>query len=359
MKNPYQGLQPHAFWKSAVGSVSPFQIGGLWQPKFQVFKTDKIVTAGSCFAQHIGRALAARGYQWFNAEPAPTLMLAKDAEAFNYGIFSFRTGNIYTTRMLRQWIEQAHGLADDPTEVWQKAGRYFDPLRPVIEPQGFASEDELLASRQALYAAIRKAVSKANLIVFTLGLTESWANRESGLEYASCPGTAAGKYDADLHEFRNHRPDAIQADLEAAIGVLRKANPKLKILLTVSPVPLTATASGQHVLPATTYSKSVLRAVAGMVAEDHDFVDYFPSYEIITAPAFRGMFYAPNMRSVVPEGVSFVMQNFFADQKTAFGGQGKPTVKSGAKGSKGDRVTARNQHNDVKCEEELLNAFAS
>ena len=125
MKNPYQGLESRAFWKNAIGSVSPFQIGGLWQPKFQVKKSHNIVTAGSCFAQHIGRALAARGYSWFNAEPAPSLMRAQDAEKFNYGIFSFRTGNIYTTRMLRQWVEQAHELAPDPDEIWQGGGRYL------------------------------------------------------------------------------------------------------------------------------------------------------------------------------------------------------------------------------------------
>lgn len=358
MKNPYQGMTSNAFWKNAVGEVNPLQISGLWHPKFPVVKSDKIVTAGSCFAQHIGRALAARGYHWFDAEPAPALMHPLDAAHFNYGIFSFRTGNIYTTRMLRQWVEQAYGIAQDPAEIWQAKGRFYDPLRPSIEPGGFASADELFASRKALYAAIRRAISQADLMVFTLGLTESWANSKSGLEYASCPGTAAGAYDADMHQFRNHRVNDIQADLQAAIKVMRKANPKLKFLLTVSPVPLTATASGSHVLPATTYSKSVLRTVAGMVAEDNDFVDYFPSYEIITAPAYRGMFYAPNMRSVVPQGVDFVMQNFFADQRAAFGRRGANAGHAKGRAVAPHKPAANINKDDVKCEEELLNAFA-
>ena len=42
-----------------------------------------------------------------------------------------------------------------------------------------------------------------------------------------------------------------------------RRTPKLRILLTVSPVPLTATAGDDHVLLATTYSKSVLRAGRG------------------------------------------------------------------------------------------------
>ncbi len=349
MDHPYKSLPSRAFWKTAVGELSPFAVSGLWQPKFPVLPEHRIATAGSCFAQHIGRALAARGYGWFDAEPAPAIMHEADARDFNYGIFSFRTGNIYTTRMLRQWMEYAFDKAPPPDEVWTDGSRFFDPLRPLIEPGGFASREEMFAARAATLAAIRKAVGTADLFVFTMGLTESWANRETGLEYASCPGTAAGTYDPDQHVFINHRPAAIEADLRTALDVMRAANPDLRVLLTVSPVPLTATASGNHVLPATTWSKSALRAVAGMLAEDLDFVDYFPSYEIITAAPFRGMFFAPNMRSVLPEGVDFVMKNFFADQQAAFG-RPKKARKPGKKAPSGPGA--------VKCEEELLNAFA-
>ena len=360
MKNPYQGFAARAFWRKSVGEVSPFAIHGLWQPKYQVRPEHRIVTAGSCFAQHIGRALAARNYQWFDAEPAPALMKPEDARAFNYGIFSFRTGNIYTTRMLRQWLEQAFGLTGAPDEVWEQDGRFFDPMRPGVEPDGFASRTELNAARKATHAAIRRAVEEADLFIFTLGLTESWANRKTGLEYASCPGTAAGSYDEAEHVFINHRVDAIEADLNAALAIMRKANPQLRVLLTVSPVPLTATASGGHVLPATTYSKSVLRAVAGVAAEEHDFVDYFPSYEIITAPAWRGMFYAPNMRSVLPEGVDFVMKNFFADQEAAFGKIRAKPASRGKKPRPAKRASVRRPAaGGIKCEEELLDAFAS
>lgn len=360
MKNPYQGYDARAFWRKSVGEVAPFGISGLWQPKYPIRPQHRIITAGSCFAQHIGRALAARGYQWLDGEPAPALMKPEDAQAFNYGIFSFRTGNIYTTRMLRQWLGQAFGREEIPDEIWEQDGRFFDPMRPTIEPGGFASPDELRAARKATLAAIRKAVEQADVFIFTLGLTESWANRETGLEYASCPGTAAGIYDESRHVFVNHRPAEVEVDLNAALDILRKANPQLRVLLTVSPVPLTATASGAHVLSATTWSKSVLRSVAGMAAEDHDFVDYFPSYEIITAPALRGMFYAPNMRSVVAEGVDFVMRNFFADQQAAFGKIDSRPLKRGKKPWPIRRTRAeRAPAAGVKCEEELLDAFAN
>ncbi|WP_428660504.1 GSCFA domain-containing protein [Reyranella sp.] len=53
----------------------------------------------------------------------------------------------------------------------------------------------------------------------------------------------------------------------------KRRRPGVRFLLTVSPVPLKASASQNHVLAATTYSKSVLRAVAGQLADTYDDVD--------------------------------------------------------------------------------------
>ena len=47
--------------------------------------------------------------------------------------------------------------------------------------------------------------------------------------------------------------------------LLRDYNENMRFILTVSPVPLVATAGSEHVLAATLYSKSVLRAVAGFL----------------------------------------------------------------------------------------------
>lgn len=155
----------------------------------------------------------------------------------------------------------------------------------------------MLKSREATLAAIRKAIKESQRFVFTLGLTEGWINKTEGYTYAMCPGTLAGDFDPEEHLFKNFSFSEIRTDLVAALRAIREADPKIGFLLAVSPVPLTATASGEHVLVATTHSKSVLRGVAGEVSGKFGYVDYFPSYEIITAPAFRGMFYEPNMRS--------------------------------------------------------------
>lgn len=352
--HPYSNLPAPAFWRSGVADLHPLNISGLWHPKHPLKPSHRIVTAGSCFAQHIGRALAARGYNWFDAEPAPKRFKDETKRRFNYGVFSFRTGNIYTAAALRQWLGWALEGAAPPAEYWKSNGRFYDPFRPNIEPDGFASEDELLASRQSTLAAIQRAVENGRRFVFTMGLTEGWVNRELGHVYAMCPGTVAGEFDPEVHHFRNYRFREILADIEASIRIIKSRNRAMKFLLTVSPVPLTATATGEHVLTATVHSKSVLRAVAGELASKRADTDYFPSYEIITAPAFRGMFYEPNMRSVTPRGVDFVMESFFdcLARQGARDDAHAPAVARSPRSGDQDKSA-----DDVVCEEEMLDAF--
>lgn len=349
MTNPYVGLEDRAFWKLAVASRSLFDLTDLWKPKFDLKTSDQFVTFGSCFAQHIGRALATRGFAWFNGEPAPRGLSASSAKKFNYNVFSARTGNIYTTSILAQWVGWAAGSRALPDEVWENDGRFYDPFRPAVEPGGFGSPEEMQASRKVAIAAFRTCIDEADYFVFTLGLTESWRNNETGYEYPMCPGTVAGIFDERTHAFDNHSVMDVLANLEAAMDQMKSLNPNLRFILTVSPVPLTATKSGHHVMVATMQSKSVLRAVAGQLARQRPDVDYFPSYEIINSPVTKAVFFEPNQRDVNPRGVDFVMDNFF---------NAVPAATTSTKAEKPKiphpPVSATD---DVVCEEELLQAF--
>ncbi|WP_083004714.1 GSCFA domain-containing protein [Halomonas sp. GT] len=347
--NPYSSLPEKAFWKKAVASKSMFDISDLWDPKFNIVTNSKVTTFGSCFAQHIGNALKSRGFNWLITELPPGGLSSENRKKFNYEIFSARTGNIYTTSLLRQWVEWALGEKSIPDEVWEKEGRYYDPFRPVVEPGGFASIDELRKSQMETVLAFRESIKQSTFFVFTLGLTESWFNSKNGYEYPMCPGTAAGEYIEGEHVFKNQQFGDVIKNLNIAMNLMRKENPRIKFILTVSPVPLTATNSDNNVLIATMESKSILRAVAGQAARNQKSVDYFPSYEIINSPVFKGMFFEPNQRSVNPVGVNFVMDHFFSCLESKFGSQVAKKLK--ASKAKSSKVS------DAVCEEELLNAF--
>ena len=359
MSHPYQTLPEDRFWRTAVADRDALEIGGLWKPRFEIRRRTGIVTAGSCFAQHFSRALVARRYRWLDFEPGPEGLTPEQRKDYHYGTFSFRTGNIYTPRMLWQWLSWALTNSKPPEEAWELAGRFYDPFRPGVEPGGFVSVDELLQSRSDTLAAIAAAVRGAQVFVFTMGLTEAWQDSVSGVEYAVCPGTVAGRFDPDRHVFVNHRYAALIGDMTAALRLMFRANRRLRVLLTVSPVPLAATASGQHVLTATSQSKSLLRAVASELVAAQARVDYFPSYEIITHPAYRGRFFAPNLRSVLPEGVDHVMAQFFRDQATAFGGEPVAPPPPPPAPTQGEAPEPElTEAEELRCEEEILAAFA-
>lgn len=309
--HPYASLSARSFWRTAVAEPDPADITGLWTPKFTLGQDDPVLTAGSCFARHLGPALLEEGMYWQDAEPAPPGLTAAERRERHYGQFSFRTGNIYTAAALLQWLSWAFGETEPPEEVWSEAGSHHDPFRPSVEPAGFASPGAVAAARQVTLAAIRDAVSSASCLIFTLGLTEAWRDRATGAVHQVCPGTVHGTFDPARHVFHNFTAAEVHRDLSAAVALARRANPGLRVLLTVSPVPLTATATGGHALPATTYSKSVLRAAAGQLAVELDHVDYFPSYEIVTGLPFGRRFFEPNLRTVTPQGVAFVMRHFF------------------------------------------------
>lgn len=310
--NPYKIQPGHAFWRTSVGMRHYADLSDLWQPML-IKKVDRIATAGSCFAQHIGNNLARRGAAFMDMEPAPPVFASVDeARRWGYGVFSCRYGNIYTSRQLLQLFNEAHGARVPDEIIWEKNGRFFDALRPGIDPVGQAEAEDVIKLRQQHLDAVRRMFSELDVFVFTFGLTEGWELASDGTMFPVAPGTIAGTYQPENYRFRNLRAHEISADMIEFWTKLRRVNSKARMLLTVSPVPLAATATDDHVLVATTYSKSVLRTVAGELAQDLSDVYYFPSFEIVSSHPSRGMFFEPDLRNVNHSGVNMVMEQFFS-----------------------------------------------
>lgn len=357
-QSPYDDRPAAAFWRTAVADADPAAPKELFAPKWGIAPSDRIATAGSCFAQHIGRHLARRG-SVLDVEPAPRGLPVAERARFGYGLYSARYGNIYTTRQLRQLAEEVEGLRTPADPVWRKGARWFDALRPGVEPSGLESAATVALHRAYHLAAVRRLFETMDVFVFTLGLTEAFADRSDGTVYPSAPGVIAGRFDPERHVFLNARHADVVADVEAfrdSVGRMRGGRP-WRTLLTVSPVPLTATASGGHVLAATTYSKATLRAAAGDLAADDPTVDYFPSYEIVTNPAARSAFYEPSLRAVTRAGVEAVMAVFLAAY--GFDADGTPAP-PGEESRHGPAADADGEAaDDLVCEDALNAAFGT
>jgi hypothetical protein len=342
-EHPYRQQPAKAFWKRVVGDRPPTEITDWYKKKWDI--TDaRVATAGSCFAQHIGARLRSSGFRFVDVEPIPRLFSSEHAADWGFGIYSARYGNVYTTRQLLQLLQRATGEFTPAEPAWEWKDGFVDPFRPTIEPHPMASIDEVQACQKSHLASVLRLFQQTDVFVFTLGLTEGWLSREDGSVFPVCPGTQGGTFDAARYAFINFSYPEVLADLESFMSRARQINPRMKFLLTVSPVPLMATATQDQVVVASTYSKSVLRAVAGFLAGRHDHVDYFPSFEIISAHVMKGQFYSADMRGVEYAGVEHVMRQFFSEHVPP----GEP---------KESQDTAWPQLDDVVCDEELLAAF--
>jgi GSCFA family/Polysaccharide biosynthesis enzyme WcbI len=309
--NPYRNLPDIQFWKKSVASVDPVDLDPVHLPKFSIGKDLKISTAGSCFAQHIARTLSNSGFNYFISELPPVGISEEIAKKSNYGVFSARYGNIYTARQLVQLFLRVTDEFVPVDSYWlRKDGRYVDPFRPQIEPNGYETIAMLELSRKLHFEAVRELFSKTDVFIFTLGLTESWRSKIDGAVFPVAPGVSGGEMDFSRYEFINFSVHDVISDMNEALLLLRQLNNNCKVILTVSPVPLIATYEPQHALVATTYSKSVLRVAADEIKRSNDFVDYFPSFEIITGAYNRGAYFDNDLRSVKPEGVAHVMRLF-------------------------------------------------
>ena len=347
---PYENLPETAFW-AACRAASRFAVDKLYVPKFAITRHDRIATIGSCFAQHIGRRLRASGALFLDMERAPFGMTDRQASAFGYGLFSARYGNVYTPRQLRDLAQDSRWRRVHRDAVWAKDGRYFDALRPGVEPDGLATEAAVRLQRYDHLHRVARLFRQCDILIVTLGLTEYWAHRRTGRAYATCPGVIAGEFDPAHHVFRNASYVDAYKDVAKALKLIRRRNRSTRVLLTVSPVPLTATATGAHALSANTYSKATLRAVAGDLAAQDPLTDYFPAFEIISARPGANDMFEPNLRQVSQAGVDLVMDQFFAAH---------PDL--GAPATAPDEQAVQSElpddgHDEDVCEELLLDAM--
>lgn len=312
MKHPYVGLPDYQFWKRDAGIEDASLLDPVVSAPFVISTEDRIVTAGSCFAQHVARFMSESGFNHHITENAHPLVSDELAKRHNYQMYAARYGNIYTTRQLRQLLDRAFGMFSPKAISWNsKTGRgVVDPFRPQIQPGDFLDEAELMFDRASHFSGVRAAVDEMDVFVFTLGLTEAWIDTRDGAVFPIAPGVMGGTYDPDTVAFKNFNSDEVFEDLFAALAFLQQRRPDLKVILTVSPVPLSATYENRHVLVSTVLSKAILRIAAERCVEAFDNCAYFPSFDIITSPHARGQYYDVNCRDVTPAGVQHVMGLF-------------------------------------------------
>jgi hypothetical protein len=314
--HPYRGQPAYQFWSTGITKVPATALDPVVSMPFAVSPHEPVAAVGSCIAQHIAHHLKSSGYNFLLAEPplSPT-----------EPVFSARYGKIYTVRQLCQLLTGAYGLHRPATRVWRRPdGRFIDPLRPQLFPDGFGTADGVINARRDHLLAVRRVFQECRIFVFTLGLTETWLAPDDTVLPVP-PGVLGIEPTGGAPRFHNFSIGEMRADMDQFLSDFSAVNPEARVILTVSPVPLVATFEQQHVLVADAYSKAALRVLAEETAGAYKNVAYFPSYEIITAPQIRGAYFESDLSSVTEAGVSHVLRLFTAYMMgTEAGGVLKP-----------------------------------
>jgi hypothetical protein len=339
--HPYTIRKDYSFWKKAISTVRKVDVDPVVTSIFNITKGDKIATAGSCFAQHIANRLSNSGFNYFVTETPPQNLTSVEATVENYGVFSARFGNVYTTRQMLQLFDRAFGNFTPNLEKWQRPdGKYVDQFRPQISKHGYEFHNEVISEQNQHLKQVKRMFQELDVFVFTLGLTEAWMNIDDGSILPIAPGVIAGDFGINKYKFVNFTKDEVAEDLKLFLSKLNEVNKKARVLLTVSPVPLMATYEDRHVLVSTTISKAILRVVAEEISKSHDNVTYFPSYEIITGNFNQGTYFEDDLREVNSEGVDHVMKLFLKHCTTE--------VSSRIDSAETEEL------NDIVCDEEVL-----
>jgi hypothetical protein len=249
-------------------------------------RSTKIFTMGSCFALEIRAALEQRGFEVFPkyqqiALNPGTQRLEDDATH-------------YDTFTIRQEFEQAlagkhFGIEDFLSHThklsnkFETGGRtsWQDPYRKRVFA---ADEASILDVSRKLDDCVAEGIREADVYIITLGLIETWRNTRNGFHICLPPydDRRGGMDKFDHIQFHHSNYAESYENLKRVCSLIQEKYPSRKIVLTVSPVGLGRTYTGDDVVVATIEAKSILRAATSQICREFSNVTYWPSYELCT-----------------------------------------------------------------------------
>jgi hypothetical protein len=273
-KNKMFGGKSYVFWPNPLHKENPSHLNNT-PPVSRSFpfitKETKIVSAGSCFAMEIAHYLMKNGFNY---------VVTEDDTRYELPISSARWGTIFNTPSFCQLIERSFGVKQLPPIIWTQGKgegtEYRDPFREDVI---YKSKDDYKKDYYTHISKAKKALEEAEVIIITLGVNEVWFLRNTEFAFAQAPWNISPL----LAEKKVLSVEENLKFLQRMYDVLKMFNPKVKIIISVSPVPLHASFRGQeaHVIEANCHSKSILRVTAEEFVKRNHEAYYLPSYESV------------------------------------------------------------------------------
>ncbi len=268
-------------------------------PAFALNANDAFFCIGSCFARNIEEHLMYRGITTLSK----AIALRGGTGRPNAGVNKFTTGS-----MLNELRWALLGEPWPQTALVDHDGGWRDLQ---LSPRAVAiAHGDACARRERVVSYFRR-VRDASVIIITLGLVETWFDAESGLALNVAPPLAVvrrypGRFGMRVCDYAENR-----AALEAIYDIVESsARPGVRIVVTVSPVPLEHTFSGEDVIVANAYGKATLLAAARDSARGRPLVQYYPSYETITVSHRSLAYSAADNHHVRDDAVGAITSHF-------------------------------------------------
>jgi hypothetical protein len=268
-----------------------------WLPKEPLIGPEtRVLAIGSCFARNFTLWLAENGFnRMFAGSPYNALL------QFN--------ADFESAAVIAQQFRWAFDELDPKSLLW------IDKNRQLVE----ATEE---GKRE-----VRRTLEETDVLILTLGLSEIWYDKASGEPLWRA--LTEDKFDPERHVFRVETLAGTIEWLEAIERIREAHLPRMKIIFTVSPIPLKTTFRPVSAVTANCVSKSILRAALDEFLRRHETelntsLYYFPAYEFVTE-YFVDPFREDNrhLAPIVPGTIiSFFVDQYCRDvPKAAAGGE--------------------------------------
>ncbi len=231
-------------------------------PGFFIDHKHSLLSIGSCFSENIGKKFE---HFKFNTQVNPF--------GQQYNPLSIANGI--------QRLISKQGYAKEELVYHNELFQSFDHHSDFSSP----NENNALEQINLAFQITANALQNADFLFLTFGTAHYFEHRETKKVVSNCH-----KFPSKTFTQKIATPKKIIDTLEPTIESLQALNPKLKIILTVSPVRYFAFGHFENSL-----SKSHLFTAIGEIMANNATCSYFPSYEIIMDELRDYRFYAEDM----------------------------------------------------------------
>ena len=246
----------------------------------EITHQDKVLCIGSCFAEHIGERLI---YNKIPTSLNPFGIVYNPISIVESLELLLKTDFIFSEKN-NQLIESPIGW-----NSFSHHGQFSHPQKEVV----------LNKINHALKET-RNFLNGTTKLILTFGTANVFVYKKTGQIVANCHKVSQQEF-----EKRRLSIDEITNPVTTVLQKFKKAFPNLEVIMTVSPV--------RHIrdgLVENQRSKSTLILALSHLVNQHDFIHYFPSYELLLDDLRDYRFYKKDMIHPSEVAVDYIW-NFF------------------------------------------------